>query len=497
MTLSRSESSLIIVRYVRGFMNFRGYGGLSAKKPTEILTFRCYRRAHVAHYLNPKLCRPHLTFLKLSALHLITKNNLPTMSNFDVAVVGAGLGGVTLASVLQKRGVKVTVYERETSSISRNQGGTLDMHPHSGQRALELAGLMEEFLKIAHPEADEMKIIDQNGNVTYEESEEPKGGPQHGGRPGEQPPEGGLPGEGPPGRDRPEVDRGQLRQILLSTLQPGTVKWGHTLSSCKLVGDKVELQFSEPDFATSADILVGADGTWSRVRPVLSPAKPEYTGVTFVDIQLTDVDNKLPELAKLVGKGSLFALGNNKGLIAQRNSGNRVRIYVAFRAGISWAEESNIAELVKESKFSEVQEILLSRFSDWLPSVLKLISSCDIQTSTFAIRQLFSLPSTHSWTSNGRVTLIGDAAHVMVPFAGEGANLAMLDGAELAEAIANCKDVPSLKANVEAFEREMLGRSKNATEESLGNQNLFISENGAQAAAERMNFYMSQGPPPA
>ena len=422
------------------------------------------------------------------------------MARFDVAVVGAGLGGLTLASILQKHGVKVTIYERETSSISRDQGGTLDIHAESGQHALELAGLTEAFLKIANPEGDEMKIIDQNGIVAYDESDSPEGGPQHGfpvgGPPGNGPPHEGPPGEGPPRHDRPEVDRGQLRQILLDTLAPGTVKWGHTLSSCKLIGNKVELQFSEPKLTTTVDILVGADGTWSRVRSMLSSAKPEYTGVTFVDIQLTDVDKKLPELASLVGKGSLLALGDNRGLIAQRNSGSRIRVYVALRSSITWGEESGITELVKAGKFSDVQKFILSEFLEWSPSVLKLISSCDVQTSTFAVRQLFSLPSTHSWKTNGRVTLIGDAAHVMSPFAGEGANLAMLDGAELAEAIATSKDESTLKANIEAFEIGMLARSKDASEESLGNQNLFISENGAKAAADRMNFYMSQGAPP-
>src|SRR5271154_2801040 len=423
------------------------------------------------------------------------------MAHFDVAVVGAGLGGVTLASILQKQGVKVTVYERETSSVSRNQGGTLDIHAESGQRALELAGLTQAFCKIAHPEADEMKIIDQNGNVVYDDSDETEGGPKRGGPPGGGPPgdgplHAGPPGDGPPGRDRPEVDRGQLRQIFLDTLAPGTVKWGHTLSSCKTVGDKVELQFSEPELTTTVDILVGADGTWSRVRSILSSAKPEYTGVTFVDIQLTDVDESLPDLAKLVGKGSLCALGDNRGLIAQRNVGGKVRVYVSLRSPITWGEESGITDLVEACKFSDVQKLILSEFPDWSPSVLKLVSSCDVQTSTFAVRPLFSLPSTHSWKTNGRVTLIGDAAHVMSPFAGEGANLAMLDGAELAEAITNSRDESTLKANVEAFEKGMLARSKDASEESLRNQSLFISENGAKAAADLMNFYISQGPPP-
>ena len=199
----------------------------------------------------------------------------------------------------------------------------------------------------------------------------------------------------------------------------------------------------------------------------------------------------------MVGNGSLSALGDNKGLIAQRNGGSKVRVYIALRVPITWGEDSGIAELLEAGKFSDVQEFILSQFPEWSPSVLKLVSSCDLQASTFAVRPLFSLPSTHSWKSNGRITLIGDAAHVMVPFAGEGANLAMLDGAELAEAIANSKDETTLKENIEVFEKVMLARSSAASEESLSNQNLFISENGAKAAANRMQEYMSQGPPPA
>jgi 2-polyprenyl-6-methoxyphenol hydroxylase-like FAD-dependent oxidoreductase len=213
------------------------------------------------------------------------------MTSFKIAVIGAGLGGLTLARVLQKRGVGVTVYERETSSLSRDQGGILDMHKESGQAALEAAGLTPEFIKIANPKADCMKIVNKDGIVTYRDLEPEEGG--HGGM-----------------HNRPEVDRGQLRQIIIDSLAPGTVKWGHRFSSCKEVGDNVELTFSQPDITVTCDVVIGADGTWSRVRPFLSSAVPEYSGVTFIDTQLTDLENKNSDIATTIGKGTLSALGD-------------------------------------------------------------------------------------------------------------------------------------------------------------------------------------------
>jgi 2-polyprenyl-6-methoxyphenol hydroxylase-like FAD-dependent oxidoreductase len=79
---------------------------------------------------------------------------------FSIAVVGAGLGGLVLARVLQLYGIAVTVFEREPTSSSRGQGGSLDMHPESGQYALETAQLTAQFRKVARPEGEEMKILD-------------------------------------------------------------------------------------------------------------------------------------------------------------------------------------------------------------------------------------------------------------------------------------------------------------------------------------------------
>ena len=411
---------------------------------------------------------------------------------WSIAIIGAGLGGLTLTRVLQLRGVNVTLYEREPSSISRNQGGTLDMHAESGQKALNDCKLTDEFWKIAHPEADAMKIVDKHGRVTFEDEDEPPQGELLPHQPQEQ--DGNhVHRQGPPGGNRPEVDRGQLRQILIDSLLPNTIKWSHDLSSCTITDNKVTLHFSKPAITKEYDVVVGADGTWSRVRPLLSPAKPEYTGVTMVDIQFSNIDSH-PELSELVGRGTLSALDDNKGLIAQRNSGEKVRVYVTLKAPSSWSEDSGFSKLISSGDFQQAQQHLLTYFSDWSSSLQRLIIDCDVQNSSFAVRPLFSLPS-HSWDSIGRVTLLGDAAHVMVPFAGEGANLAMLDAAELGDAIAASKNEEMLKTKVGEYEKVMLERANTASEESLANMNLFISEGGAEAAGALMKQIMA-GPPP-
>jgi 2-polyprenyl-6-methoxyphenol hydroxylase-like FAD-dependent oxidoreductase len=213
----------------------------------------------------------------------------------------------------------------------------------------------------------------------------------------------------------------------------------------------------------------------------------------MVDIQLSDIDSH-PELSELVGRGSLSALDDNKGLIAQRNSGGKVRVYVTLKVPFTWSEDSGFSKLISSGDIHQAPQHLLTYFSDWSSSLQRLIADCDMENSSFAVRPLFSLPS-HSWDSVGRVTLLGDAAHIMVPFAGEGANLAMLDAAELGDALAASKNEEMLNTKVGEYEKVMLERANNASEESMGNMNLFISQGGAEAASALMKQLMA-GPPP-
>ncbi len=224
----------------------------------------------------------------------------------------------------------------------------------------------------------------------------------------------------------------------------------------------------------------------SRVRPLLSSAKPQYCGVTSVEVQFTEVDDRHPAIAKMVGHGTVFALSDNKGLIAQRNGQNRIRVYITLRVPENWVAESGIAFDQPE----QARTHLLQLFADWNNNLLDFIHSCD---ADFIPRPLYMLPVDHRWKTQPGVTILGDAAHLMSPFAGEGVNLAMLDATELALAIISSDD---LTKSIHDYEQKMFSRAAQAANESSSNLDLFISPgNAAEIAAELFRKMMQNGPP--
>lgn len=317
-----------------------------------------------------------------------------------VAIVGAGPGGLILARILQLHGQSVTVYESEPAADSRPQGGTLDMHPSSGRWAIKQAGLDAEFLAHARPEEQGKRILDPAGKVWLDDQDDD---------------------------DRPEIDRGALRGLLLDSLLPNTVRWGHRLSRVELGPSGPTLTFQN-GVSESAELVVGADGAWSRVRPLLSDAVPNYTGVTFIETTISDVDARFPALSNLIGGGSLSVLGGGKNLIAQRNGHHLLRVYAALKVPQDWVQ----TDLPDMADCAAVRKSLLGNYAGWAPEVLALLENSD---DHFIPRPIFMLPVGHHWAPQPGVTLLGDAAHLMSPFSGMGANLAMQDGAELAQAL--------------------------------------------------------------
>lgn len=353
---------------------------------------------------------------------MVVYSDRMTMS---IAIVGAGLSGLICARILRQHGSAVTVYEMDPSDAARQQGGSLDIHTDTGQIALKEAGLYDEFLKHTHPGGEAIRLLDKTAHV-YIDRDEPEGG-----------------------NGRPEIDRKILRRMLVNSLEPGTISWGSKVVAVRPAGSGHELEFADGRTA-HADLLIGADGAWSKVRALLTSVRPEYTGITVVEIRLSDAATKHPRARAMTGEGSLFALSDNKYLGG--HGGDQIALGAGMRVPEDWVTASGI----DWDDPPAAREALLREFADWAPALTDLIRECD---DTIWPRPIYALPTGHTWDPVPGVTLLGDAAHLMSPFAGEGANLAMIDGADLAREILDHADVNEAIA---AYERRMFPRGAKA-----------------------------------
>ena len=362
-----------------------------------------------------------------------------------VTIVGAGLGGLALARVLHVNGIDAVVYERESSRDARGQGGMLDIH--SGQRALREAGLIDQFFAIARGEGQDMRLLEPDGTLLLQE-DTPEDAPLL----------------------RPEVDRADLRNLLLDSLPEHAVRWGHAFESA----DNGVLRFADGSSATY-DLLVGADGANSQVRALLTDARPVHIGQNVVELCISDIDRTYPDLAAMVGRGNYWVLGDGKSLAAQRNGDGRVRIGVSF---YNTAEDWFATSGIPFDDPAAARARLIDLLAGWDARFIALIAASD---DTVVPRSITTLPVGLTWPSTPDVTLIGDAAHLMPPV-GQGANQALLDGALLGLALAAHPD--DYPAAVKEYEGEMFERTGAAARMSADMKELMMSPDASRRLLE-------------
>lgn len=382
-----------------------------------------------------------------------------------IAIVGAGPVSLTLANILANNNIPFTIFEG--SDKVRTAGGSLDLHPESGQLALKEAGLWKAFVENSRPESDCDKIVSHDGEVLWDEN---------------------LLVRDKPSMDddnfagRPEIDRRLLIKILSDNLPQHKIQFGKKLDRVEPSTQKAKyiLNFADGSQEKDFDLVIGADGAWSHVRRFLSDMKPQYSGISMLEANCDDIHAN-PWLLKFVGAGSMFSFGEGCAVMAQRQGDGGLRTYAGLRVaedfldtcGIDWTKPDTARE-----------EFVQRYFSHLADDLKRVILDCK---DTLRLWPLYELPVGYQWHGRSGVTLVGDAAHVMTPFAGVGVNVGMTDSLVLAkEIVAVSKGEKCLDEAVQAYEKEMFPRAqKNAEKTAWGKKNHF-SAGGAKMFADMM-----------
>jgi len=338
------------------------------------------------------------------------------LKNKKVAVIGGGPVGLTFARLLQQANVNVKVYERDKDALARIKGGTLDIHSDYGQIALEKAGLLTEFYKHSRPTGERLANI--NAEILRDEFPDK----EH------------L-------YDRPEIDRNDLRKMLLENLKPDTVVWNSKLVSLEEQDEKFLLHF-ENGKTESSNLVIGANGGMSHLRKLVTDSIPQYTGTIIIQGEVLNPDETCPNFKKLCGEGNFAVIGEQKFFFSQNKSKGALNYYVSFRKPETWIKENGLDFYNNQ----EICSFLNNLLTNWNAIYKELFAATD----EFTLLPMRKLPL-ENWRPHTNITLIGDAAHVMPPFSGIGVNIGLFDALYLAENLTNGQfsDIPTAISNYE------------------------------------------------
>lgn len=340
-----------------------------------------------------------------------------------IAIVGAGPAGLVLARILYNNGIRTTLYDTDVDPDERPQGGSLDLHPGSGQEAIHAAGLWKEFERYARFEDEYLTLTTPANEIVYTQHEQGQS-------------------------DRPEIDRKHLRSILLDSIPADMIQWNKHLSRA----EPGRLIFRDGTVADGFDLIVGADGAWSRIRSLLTPIKPFYSGILGFEFSIPNVAARTDldaEVKGMLGRGSYWAFGDESGkaFLALHMSDGSSHAYVMNRVPEDWAKESG----VDWADARQGRECLQRVCADFAPNFHKVLAAID---APVVPRPLYMLPPGLRWPHRRGVAVVGDAAHVMTPFAGEGVNQAMTDSLHLArEILGAVQSGGDIDAGVKAYEK--------------------------------------------
>lgn len=360
------------------------------------------------------------------------------LNNKKVAIIGGGPVGLTMASLLQQNGADITVYERDENPEARIWGGTLDLHKGSGQEAMKKAGLLQTYYDLALPMG--VHFTDEKGNIlaTRNPTSENK-------------------------FDNPEINRNALRKMLLNSLKNDTVVWNIKCTGLEEQNGKWLLNF-ENGPTSLADFVIVANGGMSRVRNFISDIEVEETGTFIIQGDIPQPETACPEFFKLCNGNRLMAAHRGNLLVANPLNNGMLSYGVIFKKPEEWDNGEGV-------DFQDTQSIikfLTNRLSNWSNEYKDVIRS-----TTFFVGlpiRIFPL-NKKPWKSNRPlpITLIGDTAHLMPPFAGQGVNIGLMDALILSDNLTNGK-FESIQSAIDDYEQRMFIYATEAQIDSTNNE---------------------------